>query len=169
MRVVAATHRDLAAAVADGSFREDLYYRLKGLVLPTPRLDERGADKALLAQIFLRRAAPGKSFAVAALDWIAQRAWPGNVRELRAAVECAAALAQGAAISVEDLAFATGETAPVTLPPANMTLEEEVAALERRRILEALESNCHNHTHTARDLGLSRVGLLKKMDRMGLR
>ena len=66
----------------------------------------------------LRRAAPGKSFAVAALDWIAQRAWPGNVRELRAAVECAAALAQGAAISVEDLAFATGETAPVTLPPA---------------------------------------------------
>ena len=169
VRVVAATHRDLAAAVADGSFREDLYYRLKGLVLSTPRLDEREADKALLAQIFLRRAAPGKSFAVAALDWIAQRAWPGNVRELRAAVECAAALAQGAAISVEDLAFATGETAPVTLPPANMTLEEEVAALERRRILEALESNCHNHTHTARDLGLSRVGLLKKMDRMGLR
>lgn len=117
----------------------------------------------------LRRAAPGKSFAFAALDWIAQRAWPGNVRELRAAVECAAALAQGAAISVEDLAFATGETAPVTLPPANTTLEEEVAALERRRILEALERNGHNHTHSARDLGLSRAGLLKKMDRMGLR
>ena len=169
VRVVAATHRDLAAAVADGSFREDLYYRLKGLVLSTPRLDEREADKALLAQIFLRRAAPGKSFAVAALDWIAQRAWPGNVRELRAAVECAAALAPSAAISVEDLAFATGETAPVILPPANMTLDEEVAALERRRILEALERNGHNHTHTARDLGLSRVGLLKKMDRMGLR
>ncbi|ODU69431.1 MAG: hypothetical protein ABT11_12565 [Novosphingobium sp. SCN 66-18] len=78
-------------------------------------------------------------------------------------------MAQGAAISVEDLAFATGETAPITLPPANTTLEEEVTALERRRILEALERNGHNHTHTARDLGLSRVGLLKKVDRMGLR
>ncbi|WP_179505014.1 MULTISPECIES: sigma-54-dependent transcriptional regulator [unclassified Sphingomonas] len=169
VRIVAATHRDLAAAVADGVFREDLYYRLKGLVLSTPRLDERGADKALLAQIFLRRAAPGISFGVAALEWIAQRTWPGNVRELRAAVECAVALAQGTAISVEDLAFATGETAPVTLPAANVTLEEEVAALERRRIIEALERTGHNHTHTARDLGLSRVGLLKKMDRMGLR
>ncbi|NKJ42342.1 sigma-54 dependent transcriptional regulator [Novosphingobium sp. SG720] len=169
VRIVAATHRDLAAAVADGVFREDLYYRLKGLVLSTPRLDERGADKALLAQIFLRRAAPGISFGVAALEWIAQRTWPGNVRELRAAVECAAALAQGTAISVEDLAFATGGTAPVTLPAANVTLEEEVAALERRRIIESLERTGHNHTHTARDLGLSRVGLLKKMDRMGLR
>lgn len=169
VRIVAATHRDLAAAVADGVFREDLYYRLKGLVLSTPRLDERGADKALLAQIFLHRAAPGISFGAAALEWIAQRTWPGNVRELRAAVECAAALAQGTAISVEDLAFATGETAPVTLPAANVTLEEEVAALERRRIIESLERTGHNHTHTARDLGLSRVGLLKKMDRMGLR
>ncbi|NMN04736.1 MULTISPECIES: sigma-54 dependent transcriptional regulator [unclassified Novosphingobium] len=169
VRIVAATHRDLAAAVADGVFREDLYYRLKGLVLSTPRLDERGADKALLAQIFLRRAAPGISFGAAALEWIAQRTWPGNVRELRAAVECAAALAQGTAISVEDLAFATGGTAPVTLPAANVTLEEEVAALERRRIIESLERTGHNHTHTARDLGLSRVGLLKKMDRMGLR
>ncbi|MBN9144467.1 MAG: sigma-54-dependent Fis family transcriptional regulator [Novosphingobium sp. 63-713] len=169
VRIVAATHRDLAAAVADGSFREDLYYRLKGVVLTTPRLDERGADKALLAQIFLRRAAPEARFASAALEWIVQRAWPGNVRELRAAVECAAALAQGTAIGVDDLAFATGETIPVTSPPANLTLEEEVAALERRRIVEALERTGHNHTHTARNLGLSRVGLLKKMDRMGLR
>lgn len=169
VRVVAATHRDLAAAVADGSFREDLYYRLKGLVLTTPKLDERGADKALLAQIFLRRASPVMGFSGAALEWIARRAWPGNVRELRAAVECAAALAQGTAISVEDLAFATGETAPVAVPPPHATLEEEVAALERRRIIEALERTGHNHTHTARDLGLSRVGLLKKMDRMGLR
>jgi len=169
VRIVAATHRDLTAAVADGTFREDLYYRLKGLVLSTPRLDERGADKALLAQIFLRRAAPEARFGPEALDWIAQRAWPGNVRELRAAVECAAALAQGAAIGVEDLAFATGEIAPITSPAENLTLGEDVAALERRRIVEALERTGHNHTHTARDLGLSRVGLLKKMDRMGLR
>lgn len=170
VRIVAATHRDLAAGVADGHFREDLYYRLKGVVLTTPRLDERGADKALLAQIFLRRAAPQARFAPDGLDWIAHRAWPGNVRELRAAVECAAALAEGAIITAQDLAFATGNSAPTakTAPPA-LTLEQEVAALERRRITEALERTGHNHTHTARELGLSRVGLLKKMDRMGLR
>lgn len=169
-RIVAATHRDLAAAVAQGSFREDLYYRLKGVVLTTPRLEERGADKALLAQLFLRRAASHHRFAPEALAWIGQRPWPGNVRELRAAVECAAALAEGLMVTAQDLGFATGSPAPtVTDVPAGMTLEHEVTALERRRIVEALERTGNNHTHTARDLGLSRVGLLKKMDRMGLR
>jgi two-component system NtrC family response regulator len=75
----------------------------------------------------------------------------------------------GPAISVEDLAFATGASEPVHAQPQPRTLEEEVAALERRRIMEALERTGHNNTHTARELGLSRVGLLKKMDRMGLR
>ncbi|NOW49002.1 two-component system NtrC family response regulator [Novosphingobium sp. SG751A] len=168
VRIVAATHRDLAAAVTDGSFREDLYYRLKGVVLSTPKLDDRGADKALLAQIFLRRATPQASFSADALGWIAQRAWPGNVRELRAAVECAAALAQGQ-VGVQDLVFATGSGESVQTAHQPQTLEEEVAELERRRIVEALARTGHNHTHTARELGLSRVGLLKKMDRMGLR
>ena len=169
VRIVAATHRDLAAAVAAGTFREDLYYRLKGVVLTTPKLDERSADKPLLAQLFLRRAAPQAHFAPDALAWIAQRPWPGNVRELRAAVECAAALAQGPTIRVDDLCFATGGSEPAVAPPQGATLEEEVAALERRRIVEALARTGHNHTHTARELGLSRVGLLKKLDRMGLR
>ncbi|HWU01358.1 MAG TPA: sigma-54 dependent transcriptional regulator [Novosphingobium sp.] len=169
VRIVAATHRDLAAAVGDGAFREDLYYRLKGVVLSPPRLDERGADKALLAQIFLRRVSDRARFSPDALTWIAGRPWPGNVRELRAAVECAAALGQGLLIEVEDLAFATGSGEPVQTVQQPQTLEEEVAALERRRIMEALERTGHNHTHTARELGLSRGGLLKKMDRMGLR
>ena len=62
-----------------------------------------------------------------------------------------------------------GQLVPAQTPPQPLTLEEEVSALERRRIMEALERSGHNHTHTARDLGRSRVGLLKKMDRMGLR
>lgn len=169
VRIVAATHRDLGAAVAEGSFREDLYYRLKGLVLTTPRLDDRDADKTLLAQIFLRRVSDQTRFAPESLAWIAQRPWPGNVRELRAAVECAAALVEGAVISVQDMVFATGAGEPFNALPQPQTLEEEVAALERRRIVEALERTGHNHTHSARELGLSRVGLLKKMDRMGLR
>lgn len=169
VRIVAATHRDLSAAVAEGSFREDLYYRLKGVVLATPKLDERGQDKALLAQIFLRRVSSLAQLTPEALAWIKQRAWPGNVRELRAAVECAAALAEGVAINVQDMAFATGASEQIDALPPPQTLEEEVAALERRRILEALDRTGHNHTHSARELGLSRVGLLKKMDRMGLR
>lgn len=108
VRIVAATHRDLEAAVADGSFREDLYYRLNGVMLKTPMLDERGADRALLAQIFLRRVSEQAHFTPDVLAWITARNWPGNVRELRAAVECAAALAQGVALTVDDLTFATG-------------------------------------------------------------
>jgi DNA-binding NtrC family response regulator len=141
-------------------------------VLKTPTLDERGADKGLLAQIFLRRAHPQARFAPDALGWITARAWPGNVRELRSAMECAAALASGTTITQDDLAFATGGASsakPETSSRQMLTLEQEVAALERLRIQEALERSGNNHTHTARDLGLSRVGLLKKMDRMGLR
>ncbi|HEX7855125.1 MAG TPA: sigma-54 dependent transcriptional regulator [Sphingobium sp.] len=175
VRIVAATHRNLEAAVADGSFREDLYYRLRGVILRTPSLDERSEDVPLLASLFARRATDGQaSLASSALQWLATRRWPGNVRELRAVVECAAALspsgAAGITISAEGLAFAVGEQAmPATTTQRPHTLEEEVAALERRRITEALKRTGHNHTHAARDLGLSRAGLLKKMDRMGLR
>ncbi|AOH85153.1 response regulator [Sphingomonas panacis] len=174
VRIVAATHRDLPAAVAEGSFREDLFYRLKGIVLRTPSLDERASDVPLLSSMFLRRTSEGRaSFTPDALDWVAERRWPGNVRELRAAVECAAALAipgaAGLMVGAADLAFAVGDLPSEPASSVFKTLDEEVAALERRRILEALGRTGHNHTHTARELGLSRVGLLKKMDRMGLR
>jgi two-component system NtrC family response regulator len=174
VRIVAATHRDLTAAVADGSFREDLFYRLKGVVLRSPSLDKRPGDVALLARLFLRRAGDGRvRFGPDALDWLAARRWPGNVRELRAAVQCAAALAvegpTGMVIGAADLSFAVGDMSEILPVVAPRTLEEEVVALERRRIVEALERTGYNHTHSARELGLSRVGLLKKMDRMGLR
>lgn len=174
VRIVAATHRNLENAIADGSFREDLFYRLRGLVLRTPALDERTEDIAMLARLFLGRATNGEAtFAPDALTWLTARRWPGNVRELRAAVECAAALAPKAAtgisVSASDLAFAAGEAATAIPVASNQTLEEEVAALERRRISEALDRTGRNHTHAARELGLSRAGLLKKMDRMGLR
>ncbi|MFV3131592.1 sigma-54-dependent transcriptional regulator [Niveispirillum sp. KHB5.9] len=178
-RVVAATHRDLEAMVAEGRFREDLYYRLRGMVLRTPPLAERPEDVPVLATLFLRRmaAAPAR-FTPDALDWLAGREWRGNVRELRALVECAAALAGPGdggerLLDAADLAFAAGEEAAVPAaeapPTGRRTLEHEVAALERRLIIQALEETGHNHTHAARLLGLSRVGLLKKLDRMGLR
>lgn len=179
VRIVAATHRDLEAMVGDGTFREDLYYRLKGMVLRTPPLSERPEDVPVLATLFLRRASGGGAgFTQDALDWLGGRDWRGNVRELRALVECAAALAgpgpgDERLLDATDLAFAAGGEMPVPATDATATgrrtLEQEVALLERRLITQALEEVGHNHTHAARLLGLSRVGLLKKMDRMGLR
>ena len=82
VRVVAATHRDLEAMVREGAFREDLFYRLKGVVLRTPALAERAGDVPLLAARFLRRAAPRAGLSAGALAWLAARSWPGNVREI---------------------------------------------------------------------------------------
>ena len=179
VRIVAATHRDLASAVAEGTFREDLYYRLKGMILRTPALNERPGDIALLARVFLRRIAQGPAaFAPGVLEGLEEHDWPGNVRELRAAVETAAALAlpgpAGLTICAEDLALAIGTELEALqgsddIATTQPSLQDEVNALEHLRITQALERTGHNHTHTARDLGLSRVGLLKKMARMGLR
>ncbi len=103
---VCATHRDLEAMIAAGSFREDLYYRLRGIVIRAPALDERREDIAMLAAHFLGEASKKRrlKFSHEALAWLAARSWPGNVRELKATVDCAAALADpnGATISVEE-------------------------------------------------------------------
>jgi DNA-binding NtrC family response regulator len=174
VRLISATHRDLEAMVAGGTFREDFYYRLKGMVLRTPPLAERRPDIALLAVHFLREAAKGRRlrFPDAALAWLAGQDWPGNVRELKAVVACAAALADASRpIEPADLAFArSGDMASVTPPVSgNVTLANAVADLERRMITAALMAAGNNRSAAARQLGLSRVGLLKMMRRLGLR
>ena len=80
-RVIAATHRDLETMVREGSFREDLFYRLKGVVLRTPALAERPADIPLLATQFLRRVAPRAGLTAAALAWLTAREWPGMSKD----------------------------------------------------------------------------------------
>jgi len=175
VRIVAATNRDLQAMVREGSFREDLYYRLKGMVLRTPALDERPGDVSLLAALFLRRAAAGRPAHLApqAAAWLSAQNWPGNVRELQTLVECAAALAapgEGGELVIRssDLDFArTG--IPPSAPAMAQTLDQQIEVLERRLIVEALETTGHNNTQAARLLGISRMGLLKKLDRLGLR
>ncbi|HYD99372.1 MAG TPA: sigma-54 dependent transcriptional regulator [Alphaproteobacteria bacterium] len=171
VRLVCATHRDLEAMVAAGGFREDLFYRLKGLMLRTPPLAERGGDVAVLARAFLRRVAGERSLHLSppALAWLAEREWKGNVRELQALIHTAALLCEGEVVGVDDLVFAdTGEAARAPAVPAGTSLPEQVEALERRLILGALAETGHNHSQTARVLGISRVGLLKKMDRLGI-
>ncbi len=173
VRVVAATHRDLEAMVAAGSFREDLFYRLKGVVLRTPAIAERRGDVPLLAALFLRRAAPQARLAPDALAWLAARDWPGNVRELRSVVEVAGALAGTGPVDAASLRFAAGEAEPdapaggPAAPPG--TLDAAVAELETRMLRDALGAAGGNQSEAARRLGISRVGLIKKLARLGLR
>ena len=170
VRVVAATHRDLEAMVAEGAFREDLFYRLKGMVLRTPPLAERPEDIPLLAATFLRRASRDAALAPDAAAWLVRRPWPGNVRELRATVEAAAALAAGEAVDAALLRFVAGETDEVPPPPpAGGSLADAIAAMETRMLRDALDAAGGNQSEAARTLGVSRVGLIKKMARLGLR
>ncbi len=169
IRLISATHRDLEAMVADGTFREDFYYRLKGVILRTPPLAERRQDIAPLAVRFLADASRRRAHLSAdALAWLAEQDWPGNVRELKAVVDSAAALADPAgAIGPADLAFArTGEPAVVE---DKRSLPQAIDDLERRMINGALAATGNNHSAAARRLGLSRAGLLKMMARLGLR
>lgn len=176
VRVVSATHRDLEAMVAEGGFREDFFYRLKGIILRSPALAERREDIAPLAVRFLAEAGKGRPLRLTpeALAWVAGQDWPGNVRELKAVISSAAALADPSgdgSIGPDDLSFArSGEPrAAQVKAPSGGTLAEAVAALEREMISGVLAETGKNHSAAARKLGVSRVGLLKMMSRLGLR
>lgn len=170
VRVISATHRDLEVMAARGEFREDFFYRLKGMVLRTAPLSERREDIAPLAVRFLREAGDLR-FVPEALAWLAAQNWPGNVRELKAVVTCAAALAGSAGssnIGPDDLVFARyGDSAkPEHADAGSGNLAEAVANLERRMIAAALAAERGNRSAAARRLGLSRAGLLKMMARL---
>ena len=174
VRVVAATHRDLEAMVRDGSFREDLFYRLKGVVLRTPPLAERMADVPLLATRFVHRVAPRVGLSAGAIAWLTSREWPGNVRELKAIAESAAALLlpDQAEVDADLLRLAAGESPePVRAEPVEGSglLDAALAELERRLVKDAMTAAGGNQSEAARQLGVSRVGLIKKLARLGLK
>ncbi|MES2938711.1 MAG: sigma-54 dependent transcriptional regulator [Pseudomonadota bacterium] len=176
VRIVSATHRDLEAMVREGSFREDLFYRLRGMVLRTPALAEHTGDIPLLAARFLRRVVPNARFTADALAWLQAQEWPGNVRQLRAVVEAAGALILPGAdkVDAELLRFASGsEPAPSAATDAAAErmgmLDAAVLELETRLITQAMKDSAGNQSEAARRLGISRVGLIKKLTRLGLR
>jgi len=171
--VVASTHRDLRAATAAGTFREDLYYRLAVVELTVPPLRERRDDIPPLVDHFRRRYAarfdlPDARFTAALVAALAARAWPGNVRELENAVARILALSEGGAIGPEALARLDGGAA-VTESGAPSGLREEVAAFERQLLQRTLAACGGNQSEAARRLGVSRMTLLDKMKRHGLR
>jgi len=179
-RVVAATHRDLEAMVRDGTFREDLFYRLKGVVLRTPAIAERPADIPLLATRFLHRVAPRAGLSAGALAWLMARDWPGNVRELKAVVESAGALLlpDQREVDAELLRLASGDMGEVAPTARSETpalgdgagpLDAALLELELRLVRDTMTAVGGNQSEAARRLGISRVGLIKKLTRLGLR
>jgi len=183
VRLVAATNRDLAKAVADGTFREDLYYRLKVIELRLPPLSERLDDLPELVDCFLdkhasRLSCPRPTLDPGVIPALQRRAWPGNVRELEHAVERAVLLGEGPELVIDD--FGLGEPAAGPSGPSSASAGEgatdlksaaraAAAEAERRLIREALEATDSNVTQAAERLGLSRRGLQLKMKDLGLR
>jgi Nif-specific regulatory protein len=182
VRVVAATNKDLEAEVRRGPFRADLYYRLNVVRIRMPSLREIPDDIPLLANQFLARHCrelrrPAKSLDDAALRRLVAYPWPGNVRELENEMKRLAVLAPGRIVGPQDLSEAVRSPdagtlltrRDVPLPASGASLHGAVEALERRLIADALAACGGNQVHTARTLGLSRQGLIKKMERYGLR
>ncbi|MEQ7417260.1 sigma-54 dependent transcriptional regulator [Xanthomonas campestris pv. campestris] len=177
VRVLAATHRDLAAWASTGQFRSDLRYRLNVVPIELPPLRERGDDILLLATHFLQSAGG----AVRALSPDAQRRvldypWPGNVRELRNVMQRCALLVRGHTIAAGDLDEALGEPLPgnplqpqpADAPTGTQSLPEAVAQLEKRMIQAALTQAQGNRAEAARQLGIHRQLLYRKLDDYGL-
>ncbi len=176
VRIVAATNRDLLKEVDVSRFRRDLYYRLSVIKLRLPPLRERREDIPVLAQHFLGKHARRLGLEEAVLEPDTMETllcydWPGNVRELENELERAVALAfPGTQLSPYLLSEAVrSHASSVACGPSQAgTLRYETERLERKKILETLNSCMWNKTHSARLLGLSRQGLLKKMRRFGL-
>jgi DNA-binding NtrC family response regulator len=169
VRVIAATHRDLAADVREGRFRDDLYYRLNVINIRLPPLRERREDVPLLAQEFLDRLAHELGREVSGISEEALRVlmdhdWPGNVRELENAVERALVTCKAGVLGAEDFAFlsrpATPATAGLSLP-AGLTLQD----LEREYISATLQRTQGNVKAAAEALGIDRSTLYEKVKR----
>jgi DNA-binding NtrC family response regulator len=173
-RVVLATNDNLAAAVAAGRFRQDLYYRVNVINIELPPLRERITDIPLLAERFLSEVREDATkdvtgFSDEAMAVLQHYAWPGNVRELQNVVERAVLLGKGPIVTVADfpehlLAGAAIQTPSVT----GQTLKEALAGPERQIILGVLRANHWNRNVTAETLGINRTTLYKKMKRLGL-
>ncbi len=169
VRVIAATNHDLRGAVADGSFREDLFYRLNVFSLHLPPLRERGADAALLADRFLEGYAAEAGRAFEGFDDDAQRAilraaWPGNVRELINRVRRAVVVAEGSRVTLADLDLDQA----CARQPTTFLLREARHAAEIECLRAALEHTGWNKSEAARTLGISRTQLYELMRRHGI-
>jgi len=169
VRIISATHRNLLERVQDGSFREDLYYRLNGLEVALPALRER-TDKSQLLDFLLAEEAGGETVLIdaAARQALLDFAWPGNVRQLRNVLRTLAALCDGGRIGLEDLPAMIRQARPVTVATIDEPSEYPLDDAERLALLNALEQQRWHMTHTAEQLGVSRNTLYRKLRKHGI-
>jgi two-component system response regulator HydG len=177
VRILAATNRKLENDVADGKFREDLYYRLNVVTVDVPPLRDRQDDIPLLAQHFLEKYSKKnrkqvKGFSPTAMDILLKYDWPGNVRELENAVERSVILLNGDYISEKELPLNITQTYSeesnwVATQPSN-TEPRPLEEVEKEAILAALEASGGNKSETARTLGINRKTLHKKLKNYGV-
>ncbi len=177
VRFVAATNRDLEAAVQQGSFRRDLFFRLAGATFELPPLRLRSEEIEPFVRRFAQMAGaeahmPAPEFSPEAMQRLVAHTWPGNLRELKNVVTRAALLCGAGPVQPQHLPSFANAVAPPVLtpapaasPPKGLSAKQED---ERARVIEALEAHAGNQTRAARSLGISRQALVKKLDRYGL-
>jgi two-component system response regulator PilR (NtrC family) len=179
VRLLSATHKDLACMVKSGEFRQDLYYRINVIELIVPPLRNRVDDLPQLAQHLLAKLAKANGLAQpklssSALTALKQYNFPGNVRELENILERALALYDGSVITEEDLNLPTISSAASTLNPnsefhsSQVSLENYLEDIEKQAICEALEENRWNKTATAKQLGMTFRSLRYRLKKLGL-
>ncbi|MNX83453.1 Acetoin catabolism regulatory protein [compost metagenome] len=168
VRIISATHRNLLDRVQDGSFREDLYYRLNGLEVALPALRDR-SDKSQLLDFLLAEEAHGEAVLIdgPAREALLGFAWPGNVRQLRNVLRTLAALCEGGRIGLEDLPAMIRQARPVVSTIEEVS-EHPLEDAERLALLTTLEQTRWHMTHTAEQLGVSRNTLYRKLRKHGI-
>jgi DNA-binding NtrC family response regulator len=178
VRVLAATNRDLLAASREGKFREDLYYRLCVIPLLLPPLRSRQGDLALLADSFVRHYAPrGQTVKLtpAAVEKLQKHFWPGNIRELRNVVHRDLLLRKGPQIDAPDITFdqeysrePTGAPNLALEMPEGLNLEQMMEHVQREIVMNTLRRYNHNRERVAKELGLARSTLFKRLKEWGI-
>jgi two-component system response regulator PilR (NtrC family) len=181
VRVLSATHKDLAGLVETGGFRQDLYYRINVIQLEVPSLRQRREDIPQLAQHIMERLAGEQGIDTprlgpATLEALQRYSFPGNVRELENILERALTLSDGQEIQPDDLALPVsgdpaGEDADglfLQPPPEGVQLEHYLEAIERSAILKALEQTDNNKTAAARVLGITFRAMRYRLKKLGL-
>ena len=169
-RLIAATNADLQTMVADGRFREDLFYRINAITLHLPPLRERREDIPLLINHFARLTETDRrpEFSSEAIAYLTRLPYPGNVRQLKNIVERSILMSEGPVISLGDIERANrmglSEPKPETESVNGMTLEE----MERKAIENALKKHSGNITNAALELGITRQALYRKIEKYGL-
>jgi DNA-binding NtrC family response regulator len=174
-RIVAATNRDLEAAIRAGDFRQDLFYRLNVFTIHLPPLRDHKEDIPALIEFFCRQQAlklnrPPCTLTQQALEIMTAYDWPGNIRELQNVIERATILAEDDQIATDDLPVSLGSIRPahVTLPEAEVNFDEEMERFERRLIMHAYERSGRIKAQTAKALSIDRNRLRYKLKKFGI-